>query len=172
MQLKAGPCVVTRTLTRYPPWLQLIHKCCTCVYITCFATQALVYTKDVVFVLIYLKCMHVLVETSVYVACYSHWGISMYVLWLHKVTAFLVLFKWIEWNFRTLSPKPLKSCKQAALNQSHVLTQTICCTCHHHQVPINLRTLLTYLEWFLMPGEDIVKDHTLLHCNDFHSCNY
>ena len=147
-------------------------KCCICVYIACFATQALVYTKDVVFVLMYLKCRHVLVETSIYVACYSHWDISTYVLWLHKVTAFLVLFKWIEWNFRTFSPKPLNSRKQAALNKSHVLTQTICCTCHHRQVPINLRTLLTHLEWFLMPGEDIVKDHTLLHCNDFHSCNY
>ena len=87
-----------------PPRQQLIHK--RCVYIACFATT-LVYTnrslatlllllfclpaaanvyivvsQDVVIVvqLLYLKCMHVLVETSIYthmyVACYSHQGIS------------------------------------------------------------------------------------------------
>ena len=32
--------------------------------------------------LLYLKCMHVLVETSIYAACYSHRGISTYVLLL------------------------------------------------------------------------------------------
>ena len=61
---------------------------------------------------------------------------------LHKVTAFLVLFNGIEWNFRTFSPKPLNSHKQAALNESHMLTQMIHCTCRHHrQVPIHLKTL-------------------------------
>ena len=82
MQLKARPCV--GTLTRYPPWLQLIRKFC--VYIAC-CCYALVYTnrslaallllllclpaaanfyivvsQDVVIVaqLLYLKCMHVL----------------------------------------------------------------------------------------------------------------
>ena len=42
----------------------------------------IVVSQDVVTVaqLLYLKCMHVLVETSIYVACYSHRGISTYVL--------------------------------------------------------------------------------------------
>ena len=104
MQLKARPCV--GTLTQYPPRLQLIHKCC--VHIACSTTD-LVYTnrslatllllllclpaaanfyivvsQDVVIVaqLLYLKCMHVLIETSICVACYSHRGISTYVLLL------------------------------------------------------------------------------------------
>ena len=40
-----------------------------------------VVSQDVVIVaqMLYLKCVHVLVETSIYVACYSHRGISMYV---------------------------------------------------------------------------------------------
>ena len=33
--------------------------------------------------------MHVLVETSIYVACYSHRGISMYVLWL-KASSYIL----------------------------------------------------------------------------------
>ena len=69
-----------------------------CVYIACFATALvclnrslaallllllllclpaaaniyIVVSQDVVTVALYLKCMHVLVETSIYVACYSH----------------------------------------------------------------------------------------------------
>ena len=104
MQLKVRPCV--GTLTRYPPWLQLIRKCC--VYIACCCYSPCVHKQvpgctvaivtllacsckllhcgvpGVVIVaqLLYLKCMHVLVETSIYVACYSHQGISTYVLLL------------------------------------------------------------------------------------------
>ena len=99
MQLKAQPCV--GTLTRYLPWLQLICKvlCLYCyspgvnnlaallmlLLLLCLPAAAnfyIVVSQDVVTVaqLLYLKCMHVLVETSIYVACYSHQGISTYVL--------------------------------------------------------------------------------------------
>ena len=94
MQLKAQPCI--GTLTLYLPRLQLI---CTvlCLYcLLCYspgvhnlatllmlllllclpaaANLYIVVSQDVVTVaqLLYLKCMHVLVETSIYVACYSH----------------------------------------------------------------------------------------------------
>ena len=42
----------------------------------------IVVSQDVVAVaqLLYLKCMRVLVETSIYIACSSHRGISMYLL--------------------------------------------------------------------------------------------
>ena len=50
----------------------------------CLPTAAnfYMYIAGVVIVaqLLCLKCMHVLVETSIYVACYSHRGISTYVL--------------------------------------------------------------------------------------------
>ena len=104
IQLKAQPYV--GTLTWYQPRLQLIHKCCVyiacCCYSPCVHKQVpgctvaivtllacscklyIVVSQDVVIVaqLLYLKCMHVLIETSIYVACYSHQGISMYVLLL------------------------------------------------------------------------------------------
>ena len=54
----------------------------------------IVESQDVVTVaqLLYLKCMHVLVETSIYVACYSHRGISMYVLLFFTVPSSVVVY--------------------------------------------------------------------------------
>ena len=82
----------------YPVPAQYVRRC---VYIACFATTLvyalsmlllllclsvaakfyIVVSQDVVTVaqLLYLKCMHVLVETSIYVACYSHRGIRQHV---------------------------------------------------------------------------------------------
>ena len=48
---------------------------CSCKLLDCGVPGVVIVAQ-----LLYLKCMHVLVETSIYVACYSHKGISTYVL--------------------------------------------------------------------------------------------
>ena len=93
MQLKARPCVAHPDLVL--PWLQLIGKCCVyiacCCYSPCVHKQVPGCTVPIVTLLacsckllhvhcgvpgvvnvarlLYLKCMHVLVETSIYVSC-------------------------------------------------------------------------------------------------------
>ena len=98
---RGGNARLVGTLTWYQPRLQLVSKCCVyiacCCYSPCVHKQVpgctvaivtllacscklYIVVSQIVAQLLNLKCMHVLVQTSIHVACYSHRGISTYVL--------------------------------------------------------------------------------------------